>query len=269
MDEGCSVTRDLNASFTSIMSSVEQKRRQISNRSTAVPMDFEFTNRPTSNTKPAWVADDPFHSPQKRMPHRLSPLRLIPSFFVTTGSYDEANPPQPPIPLQNAASEQLFRPESEPHLFSTPGPHTPSRPQWQPPPLPHVKNPDIVDVDMSEVSPNVSKTQQQLQHASPSKPEKESRVVALGDIRRVLRSRHGKAALQKRDADPGDADEESVNSGEEEESDHESLVINTAKRTITNNRYTLNLAPSALATEADLPRTLSGLAFPSNIFERC
>ena len=59
------------------MFNVKQKRKQISNRSTAVPMDFEFTHRPPSNPKPAWVADDPFHAPQKRMTYRLPPLKLI------------------------------------------------------------------------------------------------------------------------------------------------------------------------------------------------
>jgi len=48
------------------MFNVEQKRRRISNRSTAVPMDFEFTHRVSSNTKPVWAAGDPFHTPQKR-----------------------------------------------------------------------------------------------------------------------------------------------------------------------------------------------------------
>lgn len=75
--EKCSVARDRNASFTLIMfNNPEQKRRQTSNRSTAVPMDFEFTNRPSSSIKPAWSTDDLSHTPQKRMTHCL-PLRLV------------------------------------------------------------------------------------------------------------------------------------------------------------------------------------------------
>ena len=37
------------------------------NRSTETPMDFEFTSRPSSNTKPAWATagEDP-HTPRKR-----------------------------------------------------------------------------------------------------------------------------------------------------------------------------------------------------------
>lgn len=76
-DERCSVARDTDASLTFVMFNVEQKRRRTSDRSTAVPMDFEFTHRASSSTKPAWVADDPFHTPQKRMTYRLSPLKLI------------------------------------------------------------------------------------------------------------------------------------------------------------------------------------------------
>ena len=71
------VARDTNASLphSLAMLNVEQKRRQISNRSTAVPMDFEFTHRVSSNAKPVWAADDPFHAPQKRTT-RLSPLKF-------------------------------------------------------------------------------------------------------------------------------------------------------------------------------------------------
>jgi hypothetical protein len=116
----------------------------------------------------------------------------------------------------------------------------------------------VVDVDMNEVSPNIAKTQQQTQEDSPSKPEKESRVVALGGIRRVFRSRYGKAAPKRRGSDTDDADEESVNSQDEEQSDREGRVIKPTKPTTTNNHYTLNLASSAPATKPDLPYTLSG-----------
>ncbi|KAF9652057.1 hypothetical protein BDM02DRAFT_3109836 [Thelephora ganbajun] len=220
------------------MFNVEQKRRQISNRSTAVPMDFEFTNRASPNIKPAWVADDSFHAPQKR-------------------NYDEASPQPSLFPPQDTASERSFIPTSEPYLFPAAGPHTPFPPHWQPPP-PHVKNPEIFDVDMSEVSPNIFKAQQQVRDDSPSKPEEESRVVALSGIRRMSRSRYRNAALKRRDVDADDADEESVNSEDEEQSDRESRVIKPAKPMTTNNHYTLNLTPSALTVKPDLPYTLSG-----------
>lgn len=74
-DEECSVARDTVASLTFVMFNVEQKRRRISNRSTAVPMDFEFTHRTPSNSRPAWAVDDSYHASQKRMTHHLSPLK--------------------------------------------------------------------------------------------------------------------------------------------------------------------------------------------------
>lgn len=70
-DEECGA-RDADASLTLVMFNVEQKRRQTSNRSTAVPMDFEFTDRASSNAKPVWVTDDSFRTPQKRMTPPLS-----------------------------------------------------------------------------------------------------------------------------------------------------------------------------------------------------
>jgi len=113
---------------------------------------------------------------------------------------------------------------------------------------------------MSEVSPNIPKTQQQTQEDSPSKPEveSESKVVALGGIRRVFRSRHGKATSKRHNADADDADEESVNSEDEEQSDREGRVMQPLKSTATNTHYTFNLASSAPTIKPDLPYTLSG-----------
>lgn len=110
---------------------------------------------------------------------------------------------------------------------------------------------------MNEASPNFPKIQQQAQDDSPSRPERESRVVALDGIRRVLKPRHGKAASKQRYVDADDADEESVNSGDEEQSDREGRVMHPTKST-TNNHYTLNLASSTPATNKDLPYALSG-----------
>lgn len=242
-----------------VMFNVEQKRRRISNRSTAVPMDFEFTNRPSSNIKPAWA-------PQERMTHNLSPPRLIPNHFFA-GDYEERNPPPSPVSLQNVAPERSFTPTTEPYLFPATGPHPLSLPPWQPPPS-HAKNPDVVDVDMSEVSPNIPKTHQQPREDSPSKPEKESMVMAPGHIRRVLRSRLGKAASKQRDIDADGADEGSVINEDEEQSDREGRVTGhpgpTMTSTRTNNHYTLNLASSAPTAKSDLPYTLSGLVLWSN-----
>lgn len=111
---------------------------------------------------------------------------------------------------------------------------------------------------MSEVSPNIPRTQQQTQEDSPSKPEREPEIVALGGIRRVFRSRHGKATSKHRNANVDDADEESVNSEDEEQSDRGGRVMQPAKSTATNNHYTLNLASNAPTITPDLPYTLSG-----------
>ena len=238
------------------MFNVEQKRRQISNRSTAVPMDFEFTNRPSSNIKPVWV-------PQESMTDHHFPLRLISNHFVT-GDHDEGNPPPPPFPPLNVAPERSFTPTSEPRLFPAPG--SPPLTQWQPPPS-RIINPDVVDVDMSEVSPNIQKTVQQRQEDSPSKPEKESRVMTPRDRRRVIRSRYGKAALKQRDADADDADEESLINEDEGQSDHGGRVVGYMGRT--NNHYTLNVAPSTPATKSDLPYTLSGSVLSPSLLLHC
>lgn len=120
---------------------------------------------------------------------------------------------------------------------------------------------------MNEVSPNIPKTQQQAPEESPSKSEKESRVVALGGIRRVFRSRYGNAVSKKHGLDADDADGESVDS-EDEQSDYETRVIKPPKST-TNNHYTLNLASTAPATKSDLPYTLSGSAFRSHLLVCC
>ena len=245
------------------MFNVEQKRRQISSRSTAVPMDFEFTDRRSSSIKPAWA-------PQERMTHHLSPLRLIPNHFVT-GDYDERNPLPSPFPLQNVAPGRPFTPTSEPCLFPAPGPHSLTLPHLQPPPS-HIKDPDVVDVDMSDVSPNIPITHQQPQEDSPSKPEKESRVMAPGDVRRVLRSQYRNAASKQRDVNADDTGEESVINEDEEQSDHEGRVMQhtgPTTTTTTNNRYTLNLAPITPTTKSDLPYTLSGSVLWSNPLARC
>lgn len=242
------------------MFNVEQRRRQTSNRSTAVPMDFEFTNRPSFNTKPAWT-------PQERMTYCPSPLKLIPNPFVT-GHYDEGNTPPSPAPPQNAAPECPLTPTNESRLFPAPGPHSLFPTHWQPPPS-HVKNPDAVDVDMNEVSPNIPKTYQQPQEDSPSKPENESRVMALVDVRRAHRSRFGKATSKQCDVDADDADGESAINEDEEQSNRQGRVIRHTGPTTTSNHYTLNLASATSTTKSDLPYTLSGLVYWSNLLIHC
>ena len=132
-----------------------------------------------------------------------------------------------------------------------------------------MKNPDLVDVDMGEVSPNVPKSHQQPQEGSPSKPEEESRVMAPGDIRKVFRSRYGKTTSKEHDVDEGDAGEDSVINEDEEGSDREGRVMrHIVPTTRTNNHYTLNLAPSTPATKSDLPYTLSGSVLWSDLLAR-
>ena len=195
----------------------------------------------------------------------LPPAQTRLKSLSNTGNYEEANPSPSPFPPRNAVPERPFTPTNELHLFPIPAPHTPSSSHWQPP-LPYAKNPDVVDIDMSEVSPNIPKTQQP-QDASPAKQEKESRVIALGGIRRVFRSRYEKAASKQRDVNADDADEESVNSEDEELSAREGRVMRPARPT-TNNHYTLNLVPNAPTTKTDFPYTLSGSVVWANLLVR-
>ena len=178
-----------------------------------------------------------------------------------TGNHDEANAPPLPSLTKSTASEPFFIPTNEPHLFPIPGPHTSSLPHRQPP-HPCVKNPDIVDVDMGEISPNILKIQQQPQEASPSKLEKDLKVVALDRTRSPFRSRRGKVPPGRYDLDVGGG---SVNSEDEERSDREGQAMKRARPT-TNHHYTLKLATDIPATNADLPYALSGLVFRPNLF---
>ena len=74
----------------------------------------------------------------------------------------------------------------------------------------------------------------------------------------MFRSRYGKAASKQHKVDAGDADEESVNSEDEEQSDREGRVIQATQPAMSNH-YTLNLTPNAPESKLDLPYTLSGL----------
>ena len=76
----------------------------------------------------------------------------------------------------------------------------------------------------------------------------------------MFRSRYGKAASTQHKAGSEDADEESANSEDEEQSDHEGRIIMATKPT-TNNHYTLNLTSNTPVAKLDLPYALSGSVF--------
>ncbi|KAI8983228.1 Di-sulfide bridge nucleocytoplasmic transport domain-containing protein [Trametes punicea] len=194
-------------------------------------MDFEFTSRPSSNTKPVWAASgqDP-STPKKRTLHDVN--TATPTFPGT--------PSTPSWPT-------FGQPNNVPFLFQEPVPHSPHTPAWTPPPSfspeKAFPQPEIKDVDMSE---------------APS-PEKEretegegERPMAVGALRRVFRKRRARerSQLGRRRARVEDDDSTAEDSGDEVDQ----YAAVTRK---TSNHYTLNLSGPA-APQSDLPYRLLG-----------
>lgn len=189
-------------------------------------MDFQFTSRPSSNTKPAWAASNDLNAPRKRPFDDLQPTS--PAF---------PHPPQTPIFGEN---------RNVPFIFQAPVPQTPAVHPWAPPvnftPQKAFPAQELRDVDMSELSP-----------PKPEASEKESgRIVATGALRRVFNSRQKartkvQHAVSLRD-DPG--------YGSEEESDGDADHVGPVTQT-TSNHYTLNM-PSAPTPQSDTPQVLLG-----------
>ncbi|KAI0369931.1 hypothetical protein BV20DRAFT_945153 [Pilatotrama ljubarskyi] len=192
-------------------------------------MDFEFTSRPSSHTKPVWAApgQDP-STPRKR-------------------TFTDVNPSTPTFPGTPSASAwpTFGQHNNVPFLFQEPVPQTPHTPAWAPPanfsPEKAFPQPEIKDVDMSEA-------------ASPEK-EKEGegeRSLAVGALRRVFRKRKARERSQvgRRRARVDDGESSAEESGEED--DRYGAV--TRK---TSNHYTLNLAGPA-PPQSDLPYRLLG-----------
>ncbi|EED84750.1 predicted protein [Postia placenta Mad-698-R] len=209
------------------------------------PMDFEFTSRPSSFSKPVWASggEDP-STPRKR------PLA-------------DANTPAPafPAPPHTPTYSSFGAHSNVPFLFQQPVPQSPHTPAWVPPPhfspAKAFPQPDIKDVDMAELSP--PKASQSLP-VKEVKKEVESgdgdgdRTVALGAMRRVFRSRQkarDRSRLRRGRSRSGEVDD----SDEDEDSDDEGRVTPLTQNT--SNHYTLNM-PGPAPPQSDLPYVLLG-----------
>lgn len=218
-------------------------------RSTEAPMDFEFTSRPSTNMKSAWVEAP--STPRKRM-CELS-LNGMNQFCVThlhgrlEGPHDDLNPPTPAFPARPPTVFGM-NPSNTPFLFHTPSLRTPHVPDWTPPPnfsaakaFPSQQEPN--DVCMADISP-----------PKPGKtPAEVPRVVALGGMRRVFKSRlkaRGSPLPVIRSREGRDE----IGSGSESDEDDSHLTPLTQN---TSNHYTLNI-PTPPAPQSDTPYVLLG-----------
>ncbi|THU87759.1 hypothetical protein K435DRAFT_969766 [Dendrothele bispora CBS 962.96] len=210
-----------------------------SRRSTEAPMDFQFTDRPSSHQNPIWRAssvpaeDDP-STPRKRSHDVLSPM--TPSTPPTFG------------PNRNI-----------PFMFSSPARSQSQPPAWVPPsnfspvtsfPRPSSQIPEPNDVEMPDASP----PKQTEEPMSPETPKPERRVVATGGLRRVYRARQrtrgSRLAAVRSGADSEDSDEYDQ-SDEEDGRQLQPISQNTS------NHYTLNM-PSSTPSRSDTPYILIG-----------
>lgn len=213
-------------------------------------MDFEFTSRSSANIKPAWATGDEPHTPKKRELFSTN-FRLL--FTVTsTGTLHDMNPPRPAFPPNTPLTPSFGTNTNVPFIFQSPIPQSQHPPPWVPPPPQpsptksfQPLEPEVQDVDMSEISP-----------APKLEPSEEdlSRAVSLGGMRRVFRSRHERAKSKGRARV-----EEDVSEDGESESDTDRRVTRSKSvgpQTMSNH-YTLNM-PSPAPPKSELPYVLSG-----------
>ncbi|KAF8446432.1 Di-sulfide bridge nucleocytoplasmic transport domain-containing protein [Boletus edulis BED1] len=194
-------------------------------RSKEAPMDFQFTSRPSSGTKPVWAthADEP-NTPRKR-------------------PFNDLNPASPAFP----ASPMFGENRNVPFIFQSPPPQTNPPYPWVPPSnfspqkaFPRPPAPELRDVDMSDLSP-------------PKMEESEmenGRAVATGGLRRVYKLRQ-MARAQSRLRNDEDPEQTSEDDSEDDRIVRRPLTQNTS------NHYTLNM-PSAPAPQSNTPYVLLG-----------
>ncbi|KAF5361679.1 hypothetical protein D9758_007380 [Tetrapyrgos nigripes] len=208
-----------------------------SSRSTEAPMDFQFTDRPSSHQEPVWRAPsvglegDP-STPRKR-PH------------------DTLNPMTPSTPPTFGLNRNI------PFMFSTPARSQSQPPAWAPPsnfspvtsfPRPFSQEPEPNDVEMPDASP----PKQPEEPTSPDAAQSEKRVVATGALRRVYRARN--RARGSRLAIMRTVESDSGNEDEGDQSDEDSLQPISQN---TSNHYTLNMA-APTQSRSDTPYVLLG-----------
>ncbi|KAG8220218.1 putative nuclear membrane protein [Butyriboletus roseoflavus] len=197
-------------------------------RSKEAPMDFQFTSRPSSGTKPVWAASpDELNTPRKRPFNDLNP----------------ASPAFPASPFTPMFGEN----RNVPFIFQSPPPQTNPPYPWVPPsnfspqkafPQPPVA--ELHDVDMSDLSPPLTE-----------ESEKENgRAVATGGLRRVFKLRQ-KARVESHSRRNNEDPEQTSEDDSEDDKSVRPLTQNTS------NHYTLNM-PSAPSAHSDTPYVLLG-----------
>ncbi|KAF9229812.1 hypothetical protein BS17DRAFT_771955 [Gyrodon lividus] len=196
-------------------------------RSREAPMDFQFTSRPSSGTKPVWAApnDDP-DTPRKR-------------------PFNDLNPAPPAFPA-SPFTPMFGENRNVPFIFQSPPPKTDLPHPWTPPPnfspqkaFPQPPAQELRDVDMSDLSP-----------PKAEETEKENgRAVATGALRRVYNLRQ-KARTKSRSKN-----EDPEHTSEDDSEDDRGLAKPLTQNT--SNHYTLNM-PSAAAPQSETPYVLLG-----------
>ncbi|KAH9836764.1 Di-sulfide bridge nucleocytoplasmic transport domain-containing protein [Rhodofomes roseus] len=202
-------------------------------------MDFEFTSRPSSFTKPAWASENEDPSTPRKRP------------------FTDDNPPAPafPTPSHVDSFPSFGHNTNVPFLFNEPIPQTPHTPAWTPPPnfspTKAFPQPEIKDVDMADSSP-IRLGEQLLQKGDEKEGEGE-RAVALGAVRRVYRSRQrARERSRARRGKSRGLDQEGSDVTDESDDDERGVVTQS-----TSNHYTLNM-PGPAPPQSDLPYVLLG-----------
>ncbi|PCH33102.1 hypothetical protein WOLCODRAFT_134900 [Wolfiporia cocos MD-104 SS10] len=210
-------------------------------RSTETPMDFEFTSRPSSLSKPVWATNGEDTNTSRKRP------------------LADANTPASALPASPSASNtpHFGSCSNTPFLFQQPAPQSPHTPAWAPPPhfsaAKAFPQPEPKDVDMLESSP--PKPAQAPQAKEDQGEAGGERAVATGAMRRVFNARQrakerGRVARgRSRAADQEESDDD--DGGREDRGRISPVTQNTS------NHYTLNM-PGPAAPQSDIPYVLLG-----------
>lgn len=172
------------------------------------------------------------------------------------GSVNDMNPPPSPF-LQSPHTPFFGRNQNIPFIFNTPAPQSAPPPAWAPPPnfspIKAFPQPELKDIDMSEVSPGPPKPTSPVKGGDTENDSTQGRAVALGGLRRVFKSRQRmkERKLVATRRMQGDEEGSDVDSDED---DYGPVTQNTS------NHYTLNM-PGPAPQQSDLPYILLGYVF--------
>jgi hypothetical protein len=203
-------------------------------------MDFEFTSRPNAHIKPVWARTEDDAEPST--PRKRPSLPAAHASPCLAHSHNAG--PLQDVNEQGSNTPHFGSNQNVPFIFQAPTPGTPHA--WAQPPEPR-------DVDMTDASPPkatpvpafVSAVNDDDADADAEPP----RAVALGGMKRVLRTRQRRAVGRTRMHD-GDDDDGS-------DSDADELTRRRPITKTTSHHYTLNM-PSAAAPKSELPFLLLG-----------